>query len=61
VFRRCRRVDLPARPGEATLLHRLTIHGVAPWAEGAEAPPEGRIVAYFRPLMARVSDWIAPD
>jgi hypothetical protein len=61
VFRHCRRVELPARPGEATVLHRLTIHGVAPWAEGAEAPPEGRIIAYFRPLMARVSDWIAPD
>jgi hypothetical protein len=58
VFRTCRRVELPAAPGEATLLHRLTIHGVAPWAAGAMAPPEGRIIAYFRPVMARVSDWI---
>ncbi len=59
VFRTCRRVELPVQPGEATLLHRHLIHGVAPWAEGAMAPPEGRIIAYFRPQMAQVSDWIA--
>ena len=58
VFETCKRVEAPGRPGEAVLLHRLTIHGVAPWAEAAEAPPEGRIVAYFRPLMASVQDWI---
>jgi hypothetical protein len=62
VFARCPRLPLPARPGEATLLHRLTLHGVAPWAEGdaAEAPPEGRIIAYFRPLMASVQAWALP-
>ena len=58
VFRRCRRVLLPARPGEATLLHRLTIHGVAPWAEGAEAPAAGRIIAYFRPMLPGVRPWL---
>jgi len=46
------------RPGEATLLHRLTLHGVAPWAAGVTAPPEGRIIAYFRPLMGTVQDWL---
>lgn len=58
VFQTCRRVDLPARPGEAILLHRLTLHGVTPWAEGAAAPPEGRIIAYFRPLLPSVADWL---
>lgn len=58
VFRRCQRVEVPGAPGEAVLLHRHLIHGVAPWAEGASAPPEGRIVAYFRPLMASVRDWL---
>jgi hypothetical protein len=58
VFRRCRRVEVPARPGEAVLLHRLTIHGVAPWAPGASAPAAGRMIAYFRPLLPRVSDWL---
>lgn len=59
-LRDCPRVELPARPGEATLLHRLALHGVAPWAEGARAAPEGRIVAYFRPLLPSVADWLGP-
>ena len=57
-FETCRRILLPARPGEATLLHRLTLHGVAPWQDGAAAPPEGRIIAYFRPELPRVADWL---
>jgi hypothetical protein len=61
VFRTCRRIEVPVRPGEATLLHRHLIHGVAAWAEGAEAPAEGRMIAYFRPQMASVAEWIAPD
>lgn len=59
VLRRCHRVELPTRPGEATLIHRLMLHGVAPWADGAGAAPEGRIIAYFRPLLSCVSDWLA--
>ena len=58
IFDTCRRIPLQVRPGEATLLHRLTLHGVAPWAAGATAPPEGRIIAYFRPLMGSVQDWL---
>lgn len=55
----CPRRELPARPGEATLIHRLILHGVAPWAEGATAAPEGRMVAYLRPLLASVEAWLA--
>jgi hypothetical protein len=58
IFDTCPRIALPVRPGEATLLHRLTLHGVAPWEAGATAPPEGRIIAYFRPLMSSVEDWL---
>lgn len=58
VFRTCRRVELPSRPGEAVVMHRLTLHGVAPWAPGATAAPEGRVIAYFRPLMPTVADWL---
>lgn len=55
VFDHCRRVTVHAKPGEAYLMHRLCLHGVAPWAEGAEAPEgEGRMIAYFRP---EVADW----
>ncbi len=59
VFETCDRVELPARPGEATLLHRLVLHGVAPWAEDADAPAEGRAIVYFRPhLPGGAGDWL---
>lgn len=59
VFDECRRVELPAKPGEAYLVHRLALHGVAPWQPGAAAPPEGRMIAYFRPeLPPGTRDWL---
>lgn len=61
VFETCERVELPGRVGEAVLLHRLLVHGVAPWAEGAKAAPEGRIVAYFRPRVGSVEEWLQQD
>ena len=61
VFRVCPRREVPGVPGEAVLLHRHLVHGVAPWAEGATAPPEGRVIAYFRPVMYSVQDWLLQD
>jgi hypothetical protein len=58
IFATCRRIELPARTGEATLLHRLTLHGVAPWKATDQAPPEGRMIAYLRPQLASVSEWL---
>lgn len=58
VFDTCARSPLPARPGEAILIHRLALHGVAPWGEGASAAPEGRAIAYFRPELASLEDWL---
>lgn len=46
-FAQCPRVEVHARPGEAYVVHRLTLHGVAPWRE--EAFDGARIIAYFRP------------
>lgn len=45
-FERCPRREIAAKPGEVTLVHRLALHGVAPWSA-----PEGpaRAIAYFRP------------
>ena len=57
VFEKCNRVSVHARPGEAYVLHRLALHGVAPWAKGAVAPSEGRMIAYLRPELADPSDW----
>ena len=61
VFDTCRRVELPGRPGEAVVLHRHLIHGVAPWAAGAKWVAPGRVVAYFRPCAASVQDWLGED
>lgn len=58
VFQTCPRRELPVRPGEATLLHRLTLHGVASWRDGDHAPPEGRMIAYLRPMLPSVEAWL---
>ncbi|MCP3972383.1 MAG: hypothetical protein GY717_19070 [Rhodobacteraceae bacterium] len=58
-FETCERIELPLRPGEACLIHRLTLHGVTPWRDSAAAPPDGRMIAFFRPdLPGGPGDWI---
>lgn len=54
-FETCRRVTVQGPPGTAYLVHRLALHGVAPWQDGASVPPEGRMVAYFRPQFEDVT------
>ncbi len=61
VFELCERREVRLQPGQAVLVHRLAIHGVAPWANGAKAPPEGRMMAYFRPRMTDVRAWLRDD
>jgi hypothetical protein len=58
IFTTCRRIELPVKPGEATLLHRLTLHGVAAWKPGDQAPREGRMIAYLRPQYSNVHQWL---
>lgn len=58
IFAACERVTVSAKPGEAYLVHRLALHGVAPWAPGAEPGPDGRMIAYFRPETGGPSDWL---
>ena len=57
IFQTCPRVVLHARPGEAYIIHRLALHGVAPWGAGAGWAP--RIIAYFRPdpFPGHAPDW----
>ena len=57
VFETCKRVEVPILPGQAVLLHRHLLHGVAPWGDG-DAPPEGRMIAYFRPVLHDIADWL---
>ena len=49
VFEQIEPVTIQAEPGQAVLLHRHLLHGVDVWHLGAVAPPEGRMIAYFRP------------
>jgi len=58
VFDACPRVEVRARPGEAYVVHRLALHGIAPWAEGATAGPDGRMIAYFRPEAGGPAGWL---
>ncbi|SFR46964.1 hypothetical protein [Litoreibacter janthinus] len=58
-FKLCKRIKIKALPGEAYVIDRLTLHGVAPWEDGETAPPEGRIIAYFRPELDDIAAWLA--
>ncbi len=57
VFETCDRKVIHARVGEAYLVHRLAVHGVAPWPDG-----DGRrAIAYFRPELTsgvEADDWL---
>lgn len=57
-FETCERVPLHAKPGQAFLVHRLAVHGMAPWADGASAGPDGRMIVYFRPEIGGPADWL---
>ena len=58
IFERCQRVEVSAQPGEAYVVHRFALHGMAPWGAGATAPKEGRMMAYFRPALADRAAWL---
>lgn len=57
VFATCARVEISLEQGEAVILDRKLIHGVAPWKGGDAA----RLIAYFRPLCQTVADWMLPE
>ncbi|MCA3554765.1 hypothetical protein [Aestuariivirga sp.] len=58
VFAACERAALPSSPGDAVLVHRHLVHGVAPWGEAATGAPQGRMIAYFRPEFPAIADWL---
>lgn len=57
-FETCKRIEVNALPGEAYVIHRLALHGVAPWRDGDTAPAEGRMIAYFRPELSDIATWL---
>lgn len=58
VFARCPRRELPLLPGQAVLLHRHAIHGIAPWRAGAWVQGQARMTAYFRPVLDDAARWL---
>ncbi|NNE23053.1 MAG: hypothetical protein HKN11_10640 [Rhizobiales bacterium] len=58
IFAACERVEVASEPGEAYLVHRLALHGVAPWRASAEACGDGRMIVYFRPETGGPPDWL---
>lgn len=60
-FASCPRVEIVLEGGQSVLVHRMALHGIAPWAAGAQAGADGRIMAYFRPVMPAIGDWLALD
>ena len=61
VFATCPRRIITPSLGQAVLVHRLAIHGVAAWEAGSNAPPEGRMIAYFRPILPDPANWLTLD
>jgi len=59
VFDTCRRLEITARPGEAYLVHRLALHGIAPWGVNAQAGEDGRMICYFRPELFTARSWLS--
>ncbi len=58
VFDTCKRVAVPAKLGEAFIVHRLAVHGIAPWGETAWSGKDGRMICYFRPEFEKFTDWL---
>ena len=58
VFSACSRKEIHAEPGECFLIHRLALHGIAPWGDRARSAPDGRTVCFFRPDCASPADWL---
>ena len=57
-FEECKRVIVHGWPGETYLIHRLSLHGIAPWSFKGKKPMDGRMICYFRPHLDNLSDWL---
>lgn len=58
VFNTCNRVEVVAKPGEVYLLHRLALHGIAPWQDLGQTEPH-RMICYFRPYLNSPESWLS--
>jgi hypothetical protein len=58
IFETCRRAEISAKPGEAYLVHRLALHGVAPWKAEQDSATKERMICYFRPETGDIEPWL---
>jgi hypothetical protein len=58
IFKTCRRVEIAVKPGEAYLVHRLALHGVAPWMAAQDSTCRERVICYFRPETGAIGQWL---
>ena len=58
IFTECKRIEIALQPGEVFLVHRLALHGMAPWRDRASAGPDGRMICYFRPELPNPRTWL---
>ena len=59
VLSSCKRVEIHVPKGEAYLIHRLAVHGTAPWQVRKEDEGQDRPVVFFRPECQNPKDWLA--
>lgn len=59
IFATCRRIELTAQPGEAWLVHRHALHGIAPWSDAETASATPRTIIYFRPEFSYPQAWLS--
>jgi len=59
IFGQCPRKELQLKRGESFLVHRLALHGIAPWGNNAKAGPDGRMICYFRPQFRNLESWLS--
>lgn len=58
VFESCPRRELPLLPGQAIIVHRHALHGIAPWRAGSWVEGRARMAAYFRPVFGDPALWL---
>lgn len=58
IFNSCQRIEIVAKPGEAYLVHRLALHGVAPWKADQNSSCKERMICYFRPEVGGIERWL---
>lgn len=56
IFSSCTRVEVLTKPGEVYAVHRMALHGMAPWTA---AHTGARPVIYFRPELAHMETWLS--